>query len=281
MDKARAVPPQLFVLLSVASTQTGSALAKALFSYVGPLGSVALRVTWAAVFVSLVSLRQFRVKGSSAWAAVILFGIALAAMNLSFYSAIARIPLGIAVALEFVGPLGVAIFGSRRWVDLLWVIFAAAGIALLTPWSGHHIDLAGVYFALLAGLCWAAYIVLGARVGQSVPGLAGLAIGMIIGALVLLPIGVVSEGRHLAEIRPIVLGATVAILSSALPYSLELQALRHMKKRVFGLLLSAEPAVAALAGWLILRQSLGWRDLAAMALIMVATAGSSLKSTTS
>jgi inner membrane transporter RhtA len=203
----------------------------------------------------------------------VLFGLTLGCMNLAFYSALDRIPLGITVTLEFVGPLGVAVAGSRGALDLLWVALAAAGILLLSDFGTGDLDRVGVALALLAGGLWAAYILLSARVGQAFPGGSGLALAMIVAAALLLPVGVADAGADLLVPWILAAGAAVAILSSAIPYSLELEALRRMPAGVFGVLMSLEPAVAALAGFVVLGEDLVARELVAILLVVAASAG--------
>jgi len=194
-------------------------------------------------------------------------------MNLTFYEALDRIPLGIAVTLEFVGPLTVAILGSRRRLDLLWVALAAAGLVLLAPGPGSDLDLLGCAFALFAGGCWGLYIIVTARVGRALPGGAGLALAMVIAALVTLPFGLVDGGDDLLDGELLAIAFGVAILSSAIPYSFELEALRRLPQGVFGVLMSLEPAVAATAGFVILSQGLETEELVAIGLVLAASAG--------
>jgi inner membrane transporter RhtA len=271
----RAVPAPLYVIAGIASTQVGGAIAKTLFDDLGPTGTVLLRTAFAALALAL--LWRPRVAGRSRDDVLLAlaFGVALAAMNLSFYEAIDRIPLGIAVTIEFVGPLAVAIGGSRRALDAVWVVLAAAGILLLAR-GGGDVNAAGVGFALLAGACWAAYILLSARTGRAFPGGSGLALAMAFGALLLLPVGVAGGGSALLDPALLAAGAGVAMLSSAIPYSLELAALRRLPTAVFGILLSLEPAMAALAGFVILGEGLRARDGVAIGLVAAASAGASL-----
>jgi len=197
-------------------------------------------------------------------------------MNMSFYAALDRLPLGVAVTVSFVGPLGVAVFGSRRLLDLLWAVLAAGGIVLLTPLtpvSGVQIDTLGLALALLAGLCWAAYILISVRVGRSFPGGTGLALGMVVGAVLVAPIGIWQGGQQLLDWSLLATGAAVALLSSVLPYSFELQALRKLPARVFGVLMSIEPAIAAIVGFVVLGEALGERELLALGLITAASIG--------
>jgi inner membrane transporter RhtA len=206
------------------------------------------------------------------------FGLVLAAMNLTLYLALDRIPLGIAVTLEFVGPLGVAVAGSRRLLDLLWAVLAAAGILLLAPLNilGEvDLDPVGVALALLAGCFWAAYILLSARTGSAFPGGTGLVIALCVGTVALAPVGISGGGLALLDPGLLLAGFGVAMLSSAIPFSLELEALRKLPARVFGVLMSFEPAVAALIGFIVLGEQLGLRALAAVVLVTVAAAGAS------
>ena len=274
-DAAKAVPPTGFVLLSISSTQLGAAIAKSLFNELGPAGTVLLRVGFSALVLLLLWRPQLRGYVRANYFIVILFGLVLAGMNLCFYYALERIPLGIAVTIEFVGPLAVAIAGSRRLLDLLWVLLAASGIVLLAPLGGRNLDPLGVVLALLAGSLWGAYILLSARVGRAFSGGTGLAIAMAVATLVLLPVGVLSGGAALLKPQLLTMGFGVALLSSALPYSLELEALRRLKTGVFGVLMSLEPAIAAAAGFVILNEKLEVRVITAILLVSVAAAGAS------
>lgn len=270
-----AVPPTGLVLVAIGSTQLGAAVAKSLFDELGPTGTVLLRVLFAAVMLVLLwrpGLRRWA-RGDLALAAA--FGVALAGMNLSFYAAIDRIPLGVAVTLEFTGPLAVALLGSRRALDVLWALLAAAGIVLLADPGGGASDTAGVVLALVAGACWAAYIVLSQRAGRAFPGGSGLAIAMSFGAVLLVPVGVAGGGAALLDPLLLGVGAAVALLSSAIPYSLELEALRRLPANVFGVLMSLEPGVAALVGLAVLGEVLGLRQVAAIVLVVAASAGAS------
>ncbi len=268
-----AVPPPLLVLGGVASTQLGASLAKGIFDDAGPAGTVFLRVALAAVVLALLWRPSVRGHSRRELALIAAFGVSLAAMNLSFYEALDRIPQGVAVTIEFVGPLTVAVLGSRRPRDLVWVTLAAAGILLLADLGGGRLDPVGSALALLAGVFWGSYILLSARVGQAFAGGSGLALAMGFGALLLVPVGVAGAGTALLDPRVLALGAAVAMLSSALPYSFELEALRRLPTGVFGVLMSMEPAVAALSGLVVLGEVLGARDLAAIGLVVVASAG--------
>jgi len=206
---------------------------------------------------------------------IVLFGLTIAAMNTFFYASIARIPLGIASTLEFVGPLGISIVASRRLPDVLWALFAAAGVILLAPIRGSVIDPLGILFALLAAGCWAIYILLSVRVGRIFPGGTALAIGMSISTLVLAPVGLPSLQAVWHAPSILLIGFVVAILSSVIPFSLELEALRRLSPRVLGILLSLEPVVAAIIGFVVLGETVGLRALIAIVLIVIASGGAS------
>jgi inner membrane transporter RhtA len=268
MARARAAAVGL-VLVACTSPQIGAAFAVTLFDELGAAGAAFLRLTIAAIV--LWAIWRPRLSGDLRLAAA--FGVSLGVMNWTFYEAISRIPLAVAVTIEFAGPLLVAVLGSRRPLDVLWVALAAVGIVLLVNPGGGSLDPVGVAFALAAALCWAAYIYLSKRTGAAFPGGAGLAIAMAIGALVVLPAGVIKAPIAFAE--PSLLGTAliVALMSSVLPYSLELIALRRLPEAVFGVLMSLDPAVAAVVGFVALQQNLGPRELLAIAMVVVASAG--------
>ncbi len=277
-EAAGAVPPTSLVLLSIFSVQIGAAIAKNLFADLGPGGTVFLRISFAALVLTLLWRPRIRGYTRREYLVALIFGLTLAAMNFSLYIAIDRIPLGVAVTLEFTGPLGVALVGSRRALDLLWIVLAAAGILLLAPLGvlgTSDLDPVGVMFALLAGTFWASYIIFSARTGSAFPGGTGLVIALCIGTVVLLPIGILGGGYALLEPRLLLLGFGVAMLSAAIPYSLEMKALRKVPARVFGVLMSLEPAVAALVGFIILGERLGTKSIVAILLVSVAAAGAS------
>lgn len=267
------VSPTVLVLLSIASTQLGSAIAKSLFEQLNPFAVVLLRVGFAAIVLLLVWRPRWRTIPSSTYSSLILFGLALALMNLSFYLAIERVPIGIAVALEFIGPLGVAVFNSRRWKDVLWVALAALGILLLAPIGEMRVDVIGFLLALTAGAFWAAYILLSVRVGQALPGGVGLALAMMCGAVCLLPVGIAFGEMHSLTPYLLIVGIGVSLLSSVLPYSFELEALRWMPVQIFGILLSLEPVAAAGIGFIVLGETLKIRAVIAVLLITIAAAG--------
>jgi inner membrane transporter RhtA len=265
------------VLGAIASVQLGSALAsKELFASIGPGGAVLLRLATAAIVLLVVSRPSLRGRTRRELLLAASFGLILAAMNLSFYEALRRLPLGAAVTIEFLGPLAVAIGGSRRRIDLLWAALAAAGILLLSHGTGHGLNSLGVVFVLIAAAMWAGYIIVNARLGQAFTGGAGLALAMCVASLAAAPIGLAQGGVHLLRPRSLAIGAAVGMLSSAIPYSFELEALRRIAVNVFGVLMSLEPAVAALAGLLVLGQGLAPRGVIGIALVVTASAGASL-----
>jgi inner membrane transporter RhtA len=261
------------VLAAASSLQVGAAFAVTLFDDLGPAGAAFLRLAFAAVVLWAIWWPRMRSHPPRDLRVAAAFGVALGLMNWSIYESIDRIPLGVAVTIEFAGPLLVAVIGSRRPLDGLWIALAAAGILLLADPGGGSMDALGVLFALTAAACWMAYIYLSKRTGLLFPGGSGLALAMVVGALVVLPAGVIQGGGSFAE--PGLLGSAlvVALASSVLPYSLELEALRRLPEAVFGVLMSLEPAVAALAGLVVLGQDLGARELVAIGMVVVASAG--------
>jgi inner membrane transporter RhtA len=268
-------PSAGLVLGAITSVQLGAALATKLFDQIGSSGAVLLRLVSASIVLLLVWRPRLHGRARRELGLAAVFGVVLAAMNLSFYASIDRIPLGIAVTIEFVGPLAVAVAGSRRPIDLLWVVLAAAGIVALAQGGTHGLDALGVVFALFAGGCWGAYILLNARVGRAFERGTGLTVAICIASLVALPFGVIAGGGHLLEPRSLAIGAAVGVLSSAIPYSFEQEALRRIAPHVFGVLMSLEPGVAALAGLVILGQSLDARALVGIALVVAASVGAS------
>ena len=270
---SRFLPPQLLILLAMVSLQLGAAFAKSIFPVVGSTGTVFLRLAFAAIVLMLMWRPRLRGYTRKDYITVVLFGVTLAGLNGFFYAALARLPLGIVVTLEFVGPLSIALFSSRRKIDVFWALFAVAGIILLAPINGATVDPLGVVLALLAGAFWAAYILLNVRVGQAFPGGTGLALGMSIGALVTLPFGVTSLPIIWHDPSILLIGLGVAVLSSVIPFSLEMEALRRVSARVFGVLMSMDPVMAALIGFIVLGETVGLRALIAMALIVIASSG--------
>lgn len=268
--------PILLLFLSMASIHSGAAIAKGLFAQVSPFGMVTLRLGLGALLLLLFSRPRWRHHSRHAYGLLALLGISMGVMNASLYHAISYIPIGVAVTLEFVGPLGVALVHSRRGTDWLWVAMAAAGVIMLAP-VGGDLHLLGVLLALLAGSCWAAYIVLSAKVAKVFPGTEGLAMAMTAGAIAVLPFGVAIEGANLLSPSVLLAGLAVAVLSSALPYSLEVAALRQLPVRVFGVLMSLEPAVASCIGLLLLGEQLSLRMVMAIVLVSLASAGATFQ----
>jgi len=265
------VPAPGLVLVGIASVQVGAAFATKLFDDLGPAGTVLLRVLFAAVVLCAVWRPNPREHARGDLRLAALFGLVLAFMNLTFYEALDRIHLGIAVTVEFIGPLGVALAGSRSRLDVLWAMLAAGGVILLGGVGAAN--LTGLLFALIAGGFWAAYILINARVGQAFAGGSGLAIAMGIGTIPLIPIGIADAGSNLLHPGLLAVAFGVALMSSVIPYSLELEALRRIRPNVFGVLMSLEPAVAALAGLVVLSQSLSALDVLAIAFVVTASAG--------
>jgi len=279
--------PAVLVLTGIVSVQLGAGLATRLFSDLPAAAVTGLRLWCAAIVLLIVGFRgpnglaavAREVVRNRAWrdAAVVgSFGLCLGVMNFVFYQAIARVPLGVAVTVEFLGPLAVAVAGSRRLVDLLWVALAAGGVFLLTGDGTAHLDLAGIGFAGASAACWAAYILLSAATGRRFGGSSGLVIAMVAGAVVVTPAAAVTANRSL--LRPAVLGtgAAVGVLSSALPYGLELRALRRLPTRIFGIWMSLEPAVAALIGLALLGQRLSAAEWTAVGCVVIASVGAAL-----
>jgi inner membrane transporter RhtA len=278
----RPVPPRrhdregraiVLVLASAVSLQCGAAFAVLLLARVGPVGAVTLRMVLAAILVLAVVRPRLRGYGRRDLAIGVAFGLTLALMNFCFYSAVARLPLGAAVTLEFLGPLGLAVVTSRRLRDLLWVGLAGAGVILLSETGLDRLNPTGVAFALGAGLCWAGYILLGAQAGRRLSGANALAVALAVASVAIVPVAAFTSGPNLFEPVTLALGLGVAVLSSALPYSMELAALRRIPARTFGVLMSLEPAVAVLVGLLILHQRLTAWQLLAIGLVVVASAG--------
>lgn len=268
------------LLVAMASIQGGASLAKSLFPRIGPEGATLLRIGLAAALLSAIFRPWRKPLAPGSLLPLLAYGGSLGAMNLTFYLALERIPLGIAVALEFTGPLAVAFLASRRWPDLLWATLALCGILMIAPHTAGPaaLDPAGISFALGAGAFWALYIIFGRRAGSAVSGAQASALGMIVAALVALPFGVVDAGARLLDLSLLPLALAVAILSSALPYSLEMISLRRLPPQTFGILMSLEPAIAAISGLAFLDERLSAIQWLAIALIVTASAGSAASS---
>jgi inner membrane transporter RhtA len=272
-----AVPPPALILLGIVSVQVGAGVAKHLFDRLPPDAVVLMRLSTSAVVLGFLSRRVLRtVLRDHSWRDLSVaagFGLTLALMNFSIYQSMARIPLGIAVTIEFLGPLVVAIVASRRRLDLVWAALALGGVLMLAR-GGGAVTVAGVAFALLAGVCWAGYILLSTATGKRFTGSSGLAMASIVGTAAMLPAGISSGGSAMLSPELLLIGASVGLLSSVIPYSLELEALRRVPARVFGILMSLEPAVAALVGLVILGEVLSVREWAAIGCVIVACVGS-------
>jgi len=273
-----AVPPELLIVVGTLSVQFGGGVATALIRQYGALQMVALRIVFGAAM--LVVFQRARVRGVSraALASCLVLGVILAAMNALFYVAISRIPLGVAVTIEFSGPLTVAVLGSRRWLDLVWVAMAGAGIYVLAGGRLEAADLVGVAASLGAGICWGLYIVTGRRVAREWPDGRGLTLAMVVAAVLIVPVALVGSDVRPLLAAPAALagGVAIALFSSAIPYTAEIAALRRLPAATFGVLMSIEPAIAAAVGFLLLGQVLRGEDLAAIAFVALASAGASL-----
>jgi inner membrane transporter RhtA len=273
--------PAVMVLSGIISVQAGAGIADKLFHEIPPAAVTGLRLWTSAVAMAAISGKGLtRAFGDlakrRAWAdagIAVSFGISLLIMNFSIYQAFSRIPLGVAVTIEFLGPLAVAVAGSRHLRDVGWVVLAAAGVVLLTEGGHGHLDLIGVLFAAVAGACWAAYIVLSKATGRRFPGSAGLAIAMLVAGILITPPAVVAGGSAMFQPAVLATGAAIGILSSLIPYRLELEALRRMPMRLFGVWMSLEPAVAALIGLALLGQHLSAVEWLAIGCVMIACAG--------
>jgi len=269
-------PAVLAVLLAIISFQGGAAIAKGIFPVLGAAATSSLRIVLSAVILVIFNRPNLRSVTSAQWRLIVLYGLTLGAMNTIFYMAIARIPLGLGVTLEFIGPLALALAGSKRMIDFLWVLLAATGIVLIAPWSNNGLDVLGILLALLAGALWAAYILLGGRISKVMDGGKAVTLGMIIASVVVLPVAV--GNGLLIHFKPAMLlpGLALALLSSAIPFTLEMHALRKIPAKTFSILMSMEPAVAAFSGLLFLHEYLSVYEWFAVALIIVASAGAAL-----
>jgi inner membrane transporter RhtA len=266
--------PVLLLLIAMASIQAGASLAKTLFQIVGAPGAVALRTVLATLML-IIALRPWRARFTSrSWRPLAVYGVSLGVMNLLYYLALRTVPLGITVALEFTGPLAVALLASRRAIDFVWVLLAAAGLLLLLQphAGGAGVDPRGALLALGAGACWSLYIVFGQKTGADY-GAQAVALGSVIASFIVVPIGVADAGSALLAPAALPYGLAIALLSTALPYTLEMIALTRMPARTFGILMSIEPAFGALFGWAMLHEQLVWLQWSAIGLIILASIG--------
>jgi inner membrane transporter RhtA len=273
------IPAVWLVISGIISVQFGAAIAKDLFQLIPPTAMVWLRLLTSAVILLIMARPRLRGQVRRDWLIVLGFGVSLMTMNWAIYQSFARIPLGIAVTIEFLGPLSVAVISSRRLTDLIWVLLAGAGVALLGV-SKATLSLAGIAFALLAALGWASYILLSAQTGRRWPGLTGLALASMVGAIALAPPAIIEAGNRILSPTVLALGVAVGLLSSVIPYSFELMALRRIPARVFSILMSLEPAAAAIAAMLVLGEFLNLIQWLAMACVVIASIGATRTSTT-
>jgi len=276
VDGRRTVPAPLLVLAAIASVQIGSAVARTLFDDLGAAGVTLLRLTLAAMVLGVVFRPRVGGWPAAAWRAAVLLGVAMAGMNLLFYLALRTVPLGVGVTVEFLGPLLLTLAQTRRLVDLMWALLAAGGVGLLGLNGGVTAPLSGLLLAFAAGLCWAGYILASAHLGTLVPGTGGLAVALAVAAVLVLPFGADGASAVLAHPSLLVGAMAVALLSSVVSYGLEINALRRMPTRVFGILMSLEPAAAAVAGLVVLHQRLGLREVVALLLVSLASLGVTL-----
>lgn len=272
------IPPIPAVLFAIISVQSGAAIAKTLFPAIGAAGTASLRIGISAIILLAVYRPNLLKITPNQWKIVIPYGLSLGAMNLIFYLAIERIPIGLAVTLEFIGPLVVAVIGSKRLIDYLWVLLATAGIVLIAPWSNNGIDLLGVLFALLAGAFWAAYIVLGTKVSKIMKGGDAVATGMLFASILIVPFGILENG--LTNLTPtfLYLGIALALLSSAIPFTLEMKALAQLPARTFSILMSLEPAAASIFAFIFLQEYLTFNEILAVVFVVIASVGSTITS---
>ncbi len=263
----------VLVALGLVFQEVGASIAVLLFPQAGPLGMVALRMFFSAVILLLIARPRMRGHTAVAWRAVWALGLSLAVMNGFFYLALERLALGVTVTIEVLGPLTLAVIAARRRIVWLWAVVALAGVVALGGGGWDRLDPLGVAYALGAAVCWVLYILSATRVGREFARLDGLALAMAVGALVALPFGFVTAGTAILRWELLALGAAVALLSSTIPYALELVALRRITPAVFGILMSLAPATAALAGLVLLQQRLSWLEVVGIGLVVVASAG--------
>ncbi|MET1055830.1 MAG: DMT family transporter [Pedobacter sp.] len=270
------VPPFPAVILAILSVQIGAAFAKSLFPVLGAAGTSTVRIGISALILLAFNRPDLRKLTAAQWKAVIPYGICLGAMNGVFYLSLSRIPLGLAVALEFIGPLMLSVLTSKSRLDYLWALLAIAGIALITPWNGNGIDLYGAAMALLAGTFWAGYIILGQRTSTVIDGAQAVTVGMIFAIVVILPFGI-ADGR-LGNFTVAMIPSAIALglLCSAIPFSLEIGALKHIPAKTFSILMSLEPAVAAVCGLIFLKEYLSLIEWLAIVLVVTASLGATL-----
>ena len=270
------IPPVPAVLLAIISVQCGAAIAKSLFPTIGAAGTASIRIGVSALILLLAYRPNLKAITREQWKIVVPYGLSLGSMNLIFYFAIERIPIGLAVTLEFIGPLLVAIIGSKRLIDYCWVLLAAAGIVLIAPWSNERIDSLGVLFALIAGAFWAAYIVLGGKISKIMNDGQAVSTGMLFAAILVLPFGFYEDGLINLTPKLFGMGVALALLSSAIPFTLEMKALGQLPPRTFSILMSLEPAAASVCAFIFLQENLTFYEILAVVCVVIASAGSTL-----
>lgn len=273
------VPPAGLVLLAILAIQIGAAGATHLFPILGASGTVAIRIIFSAILLILVAGNRALTFGQTFkdnWQMLSAFGLCIATMNLCFYQSIARIPLGTAVAIEFIGPLALAAFTSKRLVHFAWIGLASLGVLLLSPLSGVNLDLLGIVFALMAGTAWAVFIVLAGRIGKRIPGNEGLAIGMCVAAILMIPLAIPVSAELVMNPLVLLAGFSVALLSTTVPFTLEFEALKRLSSRSYGILISLEPGIATVVGVILLGEHIGLQAMAALVCIMIAAIGISV-----
>ncbi len=275
-NKELNIPPVPAVLLAILSVQCGAAIAKTLFPAIGAAGTASIRIGVSALILLLAYRPNLKQIKPNQWKIVVPYGLCLGAMNLTFYLAIERIPIGLAVTLEFIGPLLLAIIGSKRLIDYCWVLLAAAGIVLIAPWSNDSIDIVGVLFALLAAALWATYIILGGKVSKIMHGGQAVATGMLFASLLILPFGFYENGLLNLTPKLFGYGVALALLSSAIPFTLEMKALGQLPPRTFSILMSLEPAAAAICAFLFLQEKLNFYEILAVVCVVSASVGATL-----
>ncbi|WP_026728752.1 EamA family transporter [Flavobacterium denitrificans] len=272
------LPPVQAVLLAIISVQCGAAIAKTLFPALGAAGTASIRIGVSAIILLLAYRPNLKTITKEQWKVVIPYGFSLGAMNLIFYFSIERIPIGLAVTLEFIGPLLLAIIGSKRLMDYFWVVLAAIGILLIAPWTNERLDSLGVIFALLAGALWAAYIVFGGKISKILNEGTAVSTGMLLAAILVLPFGIFENGLANLTPRLFGMGFALALLSSAIPFTLEMKALGKLPPRTFSILMSLEPAAASICAFIFLNENLSFYEILAVVCVVVASAGSTLTS---
>jgi len=267
------IPAVPAVLLSMISVQGGASIAKHLFPFLGASGTASLRIGFSALILLAVFRTNLWQLTQKQWLYCLAYGTCLGAMNLVFYWAIKRIPLGLGVTIEFTGPLALALLGSRKLLDLLWVLLAGLGIALIAPWQNNNVDLLGVALALLAGALWAGYIVLGGKISKLLKSGDAVAVGMLFATAFILPFGILSNDLAAVNAPLLLIGVAVALLTSAIPFTLDMGALRQLSPKNYGILMSLHPAFGALSGMLFLDEYLSLTQWLSIVCVIMASVG--------